>query len=118
MTPFKGQGQVGGDAKGGSEGKGKGRGKCKSNTKAKADANAAHAASPGDDAISAAAELRKLKSKQIACAGFQKGQCQDGDQCQFAHLDANTAAEVKRANAIWKKAEAAKRSASSERASQ
>ena len=58
-----------------------------------------------------------MKSKQIACAAFQKGACKKGEQCQFAHLDADAAAEVKRASAAWKKAETARRSASSERTS-
>ena len=117
FDPFKGQYQSG-DAQSGNEGKGKGRGKGKGKGKAKVDGKATPAANPGDEATSAAAELQKLKSKQIACAAFQKGQCKKGDQCQFAHLDADAAAEVKRAQSAWKKAETAKRSASSERTSQ
>ena len=114
--PFKGQ-NPGGDGQGGNDGRGRGRGRGKGRGKGKGDGKATPAAS-GDEAPSAAAELQKLKSKQIACAGFQKGVCKKGDQCQFAHLDADAAAEIKRANAAWKKAEAATRSASSERTPQ
>ena len=117
FDPFKGQNQKG-DAQRSNEGKGKGQGKGKNNAKPKADGKATPAADLGDEATSAAAELQKLKSKQIACAAFQKGQCKKGDQCQFAHLDTDAAAEIRRANAAWKKAKAAKRSASSERTPQ
>ena len=118
FDPFKGQYQSGG-AQSGDEGKGKGKGgKGKTKGRGKANGKASPAADGGEEAPSAAAELQKLKSKQIACAAFQKGQCKKGDQCQFAHLDADAAAEVKRAQSAWKKAETAKRSASSERTSQ
>ena len=118
FDPFKGQYQSGG-AQSGDEGKGKGKGgKGKTKGRGKANGKASPAADGGEEAPSAAAELQKLKSKQIACAAFQKGQCKTGDQCQSAHLDADAAAEVKRAHAAWEKAETAKRSASSERTSQ
>ena len=117
FDPFKtqsGGGQSGDE--GGKQGKG---GKAKAKAKAKSKAGKALAAAEsGDEATSAAAELQRLKSKQLACAAFQKGQCKKGDQCIFAHVEADVAAELKRANAAWKKNEAAKRSASSERAAQ
>ena len=99
----------GGKAKGkGGKGKNKGRGKGK----------ATPATESGDEAPCVAAELHKWKTKQLVCSAFQKGNCRKGEQCQFAHLDSDAASEVRRAHSAWKKSDAAKRSASAERASQ
>ena len=117
FDPFRGQYQSGG-SQSDNEGKGKGKGgQGKTRGRGKANGKASPAADGGEEALSAAAELQRMKSKQIACAAFQKGACKKGEQCQFAHLDADAAAEVKRASAAWKKAETARRSASSERTS-
>ena len=114
FDPFKGKpAKSGGQS--GDEGTKQPNPKAKAKSKAKGKGKAkGMAAETGqtDEAHSAAAELQRLKSRQIACAAFQKGQCQKGDQCLFAHIDKDTSAEIKRANAAFKK-----RSASSERAS-
>ena len=53
-------------------------------------------------------ELNQLKSRQLACAAFSKGKCQKGDECPFAHVDKDNAAEFARANKAWNKQRRAK----------
>ena len=54
------------------------------------------------------AELNKLKSRQMACSAFQKGECKKGDECIFAHVDKDNAEEFKRANKAWNAQQRAK----------
>ena len=101
----------GGGAGAGKGGKGKdGKGK-KSKRGKSADGRAAPATAEEHAAV--VKELNALKSKQIVCAAFQKGNC-NKDGCGFAHVEPDVANEIARAKKVQQQQQKQKRSKSAD----